>query len=50
MRFLLERLDCGALGIGLVLLGGGLLLSGCACGGGASNETAFGLCQLGQRF
>ena len=50
MRFLVERLDWGALGRGLLLLAGGLLLSGCSCGGGANNETAFGLCQLARQF
>ena len=50
MRFLVERLDWSAVGLGLVLIAGGLMLSGCSCGGGANNETALGLCQLGGRF
>ena len=34
----------------VLLLGGAVLLAGCACGGVANNEVATGLCQLSKQF
>jgi len=34
----------------MAILMGLLLLSGCACGGGATNEGAAGLCHLARQF
>ena len=34
----------------VLLLGGAVLLAGCACGSVANNEVAVGLCQLSKQF
>lgn len=50
MFWLSRRLDSKLPHTVFIVLFAMLLLTGCACGGGASNDSAFGLCQLARQF